>query len=251
MLLQQVLKIKTKNIVVSIPACHAMSEPEDQTKRAIKLTNSDRQILVDLIEPLRDIIMMSKKDAATLRKKDSAWEKITVGFNANPTVSGHRTSLQLRKAWGNMCQRAKDDAAEVKKARLKTGGGPPEPDMSTLSANVAGVMGEALYPLDNPHDGDASHHGVQVIKLSSDSSEDSKPIDGTPKLAKPKFFFGHKRSIAATNGKSQATEDILAMRCAEHKAKMAKLAWETAYWRQKFTAEFGEEAAKKQEDIDI
>ena len=51
-----VLKIKTKNIVISIPTCHAMSEHEDQRKGAIKLTNSYRQILVDLIEPLRDII---------------------------------------------------------------------------------------------------------------------------------------------------------------------------------------------------
>lgn len=234
--------------MVSIRAYRKMSTDEKQ-KKNIKLTSADRILLISLVDNHREIIKNAKKDAATIARKDKAWDDITVGFNANPTVSGHRTAAQLRKAWSNLCSRTKEEVAEAKKSRLKTGGGPPEADISIISANVAGVLGDSLFPLDNPHDGDAGHHGEQVIKISSEETEEIKPLQVTPSHSKGRFFFGQRRVMA--NRESEAAKDIVEMRRREHEATLEKIAWETAYWRQKFAAEFGEEkAAEKAEEFE-
>ena len=65
-----------------------------------------------------------------------------------------RTVDQLRKGWENICLRTKEDVGKNKQSRRQTGGGPAEPEMSSLSAPVAGVRGEALSPLENNFDGD-------------------------------------------------------------------------------------------------
>lgn len=114
------------------------------------------------------------------------------------------------------------------------------------SSSVAGALADTFNPLDNPFDGDAGHHGDDVIKLGSSSPDLVELDDETPKpnkCAATKFFISRrKRPITATkssSSSSEATDELLKMRREEHEAKMDLLAWKTAYWRRKYEAEFG------------
>lgn len=103
-------------------------------------------------------------------------------------------------------------------------------------------MGDVLNPLDNPYDDDAGHHGDQVIKLSSESQSDTKSdksIELTPIPTKQKFFLSRKKNQSTASTASTMTNEILEMRRKEHTAKMAKLEWETAYWRRRYECDFG------------
>jgi hypothetical protein len=218
----------------------------DPPKARKNFTESDRQLLLSLVTPSIEVLKDLKKDTATNKKKEAVWAQIVVSFNANPTISARRTIDQLRKAWENICRRTKEEVAKNKQSRRQTGGGPAGPEVSTMSSSVAGALADTFNPLDNPFDGDAGHHGDDVIKLGSSSPDLVELDDETPKpnkCAATKFFISRrKRPITATkssSSSSEATDELLKMRREEHEAKMDLLAWKTAYWRRKYEAEFG------------
>lgn len=134
-------------------------------------SESDREILANLVTPFVETIKDVKKDTVTLTKKEKAWKEITVGFNASPIITTPRTVDQLKKSWDNMCRRAKQEVAKTKMERRKTGGGPMGQGVTAVHAIVASTLADSLNPLDNPYDGDADHLGKEVIPLSPKDDE--------------------------------------------------------------------------------
>ncbi len=75
-----------------------MAAPIDPPKARKNFTETDRQLLLSLVTPSIEVLKDLKKDTATNKKKEAVWAQIVVSFNANPTVSAHRSIDQLRKA---------------------------------------------------------------------------------------------------------------------------------------------------------
>ncbi len=54
----------------------ATKRAEQQIRK--NFSESDRQLLVSLVEPFADILKEAKKDTATNKKKETAWEQIKI-----------------------------------------------------------------------------------------------------------------------------------------------------------------------------
>ncbi|CAI6357169.1 unnamed protein product [Macrosiphum euphorbiae] len=75
-------------------------------RRSKNVSDAEKDILLQLIQPRLNVIENIKTDGATNKMKFSVWEDITVSYNALQT-SGQRTSGQLKAMFDVMKRKTK------------------------------------------------------------------------------------------------------------------------------------------------
>lgn len=66
----------------------------------------EKTVLTALVEQHKGVVESKKRDGASNREKEKAWEVIAAKFAAHPSTQA-RTSRELRRCWENMKAKAK------------------------------------------------------------------------------------------------------------------------------------------------
>ncbi|XP_042149130.1 myb/SANT-like DNA-binding domain-containing protein 3 isoform X2 [Ixodes scapularis] len=124
-------------------------------KQSPRFTADEISILSGLVGKHKTIIECKKTDSVSSNLKNETWEKLCNEYNCLPGVSP-RDSNQLKKCWGNLKQKWKNERSDEKRKTHKTGGGPPPTPMSAISVLVGAVAGHMATRLDNDNDSDGA-----------------------------------------------------------------------------------------------
>ncbi|XP_066597116.1 uncharacterized protein [Prorops nasuta] len=89
----------------------------------IPFTIQEKELICDLVDRFKDILLNKATDGSSIKKKDEAWKNICAMFNNNEYST--RTPQQIKKCWENLIQRKRKQNTAQKAHRLKTGGGSP------------------------------------------------------------------------------------------------------------------------------
>ena len=108
--------------------------------RSKNFTDSEKNILLSLLENYKKILECKKTDSKSAADKSKAWQQLCTEFNSS-SVYIKRDVKQLQGAWKNLKARAKADAAYVRRERIKTGGGSP----TQLKAETEIVQSKFIY----------------------------------------------------------------------------------------------------------
>ncbi|KAG0425036.1 hypothetical protein HPB47_027780 [Ixodes persulcatus] len=124
-------------------------------KQSPRFTADEISILSGLVGKHKTIIECKKTDSVSSNLKNETWEKLCNEYNCLPGVSP-RDSNQLKKCWGNLKQKWKNERSDERRKTHKTGGGPPPTPMSAISVLVGAVAGHMATRLDNDNDSDGA-----------------------------------------------------------------------------------------------
>lgn len=89
-------------------------------KPAPRFTEDEKAILTGLVRKYQKILECKKTDVASLSAKAETWKRVCVEFNSNYGVRP-RDDKQLKKCWGNLKQKWKEEQSEEKRTLHKTG----------------------------------------------------------------------------------------------------------------------------------
>lgn len=130
-------------------------------KSAPRFTEEEKSILVGLVNKYKQILEYKKTDVASINKKAETWIELAKQFNSNHGVTS-RDPKQLKKCWGNMKQKWKEQRAEEKREVFKTGGGPSPPPMDSVSTLVGAVASHMATRIPNAYDSDGATYLAPV-----------------------------------------------------------------------------------------
>ena len=85
-----------------------------------------RIIILTYVKEFAHIIEDKRTGKRTLKEKDTAWEALTLKFNAEAGVT-KRTKTQLEACWKNLKNKHKAQDGTDRKERFRIGGGPVPP----------------------------------------------------------------------------------------------------------------------------
>ncbi|KAH7940688.1 hypothetical protein HPB49_003553 [Dermacentor silvarum] len=88
-------------------------------KPAPRFTPEEKSLLLSLVNNHKKVLECKKTDVASLSAKSAAWKKLAVEYNAQHGVTP-RDFKQLKKCWGNMKQKWKEENSEEKRKMHKT-----------------------------------------------------------------------------------------------------------------------------------
>nr|XP_054919005.1 myb/SANT-like DNA-binding domain-containing protein 3 [Dermacentor andersoni] len=136
-------------------ASEETTAPCGSRKPAPRFTSEEKSLLLSLVNNHKKVLECKKTDVASLSAKTAAWKKLAVEYNAQHGVTP-RDPKQLKKCWGNMKQKWKEENSEEKRKIHKTGGGPAAAGMTPLSALVGAVAGHMATRIPNEEDSDGA-----------------------------------------------------------------------------------------------
>ena len=99
------------------------------------------KIILTYVKEYAHIIEDKRTDKRTLKEKDTAWEALTLKFNAEAVVT-EWTKKQLGACWKNLKSKHKAQDATDRKELFRTGGGPAPPD--SLQDRIPQAVGNIL-----------------------------------------------------------------------------------------------------------
>ncbi|XP_077970663.1 myb/SANT-like DNA-binding domain-containing protein 3 isoform X1 [Styela clava] len=146
--------------------------------RSANFVNSEKQLLVQLISE-HPQLESKRTDKVSVVQKNLAWKQIEAKFNATGTLC-RRTEKNLKDAWKNIKNKAKQDNAQRKRHLRQTGGGPGVPT-DELSEKVEALIPRQINCLANNFDDDnqiESSLEEQTYTLVSVAEESSSFSDG-------------------------------------------------------------------------
>ncbi|XP_045497543.1 myb/SANT-like DNA-binding domain-containing protein 3 [Colias croceus] len=132
-------------------------------------TEYEKQLLIELVQPLITTLDCRKTDGVTVKKKHEAWEKLTVEFNSSRNITHPVTSKQLKKMWQNLKAKARD-AKTIANQSKKTGGGPQPPEIGALETQVLAVMPNVMPTIAVDIDSDMMYVEDHESEADDDSS---------------------------------------------------------------------------------
>lgn len=134
----------------------------DERKRKPRFSEREVDIMVERIYENADILFSRFSDTLTSKKKKIAWGSIVESVNATSFV--HRTTEEVKKKWEDLKRVVKRRAAEVRKDRSRTGGGPSSVEpLSSTEELVVSLLGEArIYGLADGVDCFTQQLGMEV-----------------------------------------------------------------------------------------
>ncbi|CAG4973896.1 unnamed protein product [Colias eurytheme] len=132
-------------------------------------TEYEKQLLIELVQPLVTTLDCRKTDGVTVKKKHTAWEKLTVEFNSSRNINHPVTSKQLKKMWQNLKSKARD-AKTIANQSKKTGGGPQPPQIGALESQVLAVMPNVMPTIAVDIDSDMMYVEDHETEADDDSS---------------------------------------------------------------------------------
>lgn len=89
-------------------------------KQSPRFTADEISILSGLVGKHKTIIECKKTDSVSSNLKNETWEKLCNEYNCLPGVSP-RDSNQLKKCWGNLKQKWKNERSDERRKTHKTG----------------------------------------------------------------------------------------------------------------------------------
>nr|XP_039250559.1 myb/SANT-like DNA-binding domain-containing protein 3 isoform X3 [Styela clava] len=146
--------------------------------RSANFVNSEKQLLVQIISE-HPQVESKRTDKVSVVQKNLAWKQIEAKFNATGTLC-RRTEKNLKDAWKNIKNKAKQDNAQRKRHLRQTGGGPGVPT-DELSEKVEALIPRQINCLANNFDDDnqiESSLEEQTYTLVSVAEESSSFSDG-------------------------------------------------------------------------
>ncbi|XP_075543979.1 uncharacterized protein LOC142578482 [Dermacentor variabilis] len=136
-------------------ASEESTAPCGSRKPAPRFTSEEKSLLLSLVNNHKKVLECKKTDVASLSARTAPWKKLAVEYNAQHGVTP-RDPKQLKKCWGNMKQKWKEENSEEKRKIHKTGGGPAAAGMTPLSALVGAVPGHMATRIPNEEDSDGA-----------------------------------------------------------------------------------------------
>ncbi|CAH0546160.1 unnamed protein product [Brassicogethes aeneus] len=94
--------------------------------RAPNFSPQERDCLLNLVHKYKHIVCNTKTDGASNDLKTKYWKKITEEFNASSPTAIFRETDSLHRFFLNTVQTTRKVAAEDKRMKYLTGGGPPK-----------------------------------------------------------------------------------------------------------------------------
>lgn len=89
-------------------------------KSAPRFTLDEKHILIGLVQKHKTVLECKKTDISSATLKAETWERLSTEYNCMPGVSP-RDSKQLKKCWGNLKQKWKEEESDQKRKIHKTG----------------------------------------------------------------------------------------------------------------------------------
>ena len=81
--------------------------------RTANFNSLEKRVLVQLVDPYKDIIDSKKNDATTVKEKENIWIHMTRLFNSKFPGQKPRESKNLQRLWKNIKSRAKAQNTEI------------------------------------------------------------------------------------------------------------------------------------------
>ncbi|KAH9372124.1 hypothetical protein HPB48_009327 [Haemaphysalis longicornis] len=86
---------------------------------APRFTPREKDLLIDLVDKHKHILECKKSDVYSAAHKNETWKKVADMYNAVHGVYP-RDAKQLKKGWGNIKQKWKEEKGEERRGRFKT-----------------------------------------------------------------------------------------------------------------------------------
>lgn len=125
-------------------------------KRGSNFSTFEKMLLTEVMEEFEAIIEDKRTDSSTLEKKEGNWVRLAERFNGSTGIKETRDRSQLKACWKNLKAKAKKDAAEERRGKFQTGGGPPPITTDPLSQKIIDMIPQQISPLPNPYDDDGA-----------------------------------------------------------------------------------------------
>lgn len=198
-------------------------------KRVSPMTNSDRNLLTELVKPFIEVIENKESGLRSVIAKKNAWKKIASQYNT--ASSSDRDEKQLKKAWDNAKMAAKKAKAEHRREMKRTGGGPvnAEARINDGDGEILSLLGDKIDSLINAYDDDADFND----EIHKDGEEFAQPKQSTSTQADASDREALRKPLTKS-------EVFMEYEKQEHEIRME-------YWRLKiqFLKEEHEEKMKK------
>ncbi|XP_074032551.1 uncharacterized protein [Leptinotarsa decemlineata] len=97
--------------------------------RAVNFTPREQNLLFSICLNYKNVIENKETNAVVNSEKNETWTKICQEFNSTSGDFNNRSVDQLKRCYENRRQNVRKRRAEVRQECLKTGGGPPPPDI--------------------------------------------------------------------------------------------------------------------------
>ena len=81
--------------------------------RTANFNSLEKRILVQLVEPYKDVVDSKKNDTTTVKEKENIWIHMTRLFNARFPGQKPRESKNLQRLWKNIKSKAKAQNTEI------------------------------------------------------------------------------------------------------------------------------------------
>ena len=81
--------------------------------RTANFNSLEKRVLVQLVEPYKDVIDSKKNDATTVKEKENIWIHMTRLFNSKFPGQKPRESKNLQRLWKNIKSRARNQNTEI------------------------------------------------------------------------------------------------------------------------------------------
>ncbi|XP_058975869.1 uncharacterized protein LOC101890110 [Musca domestica] len=121
-------------------------------KRAKHFLEEEEMLLVNLVEDHKHIIENKKSDSVAWKQKEAVWKKIEDDFAASMGL--RRPWKALRDKYEVIKRKSKIELAEQKLQTYRTGGGMVTCKVSTVSEEIASMLGDSATGLENTYDSD-------------------------------------------------------------------------------------------------
>ncbi|XP_031170293.1 myb/SANT-like DNA-binding domain-containing protein 3 [Sander lucioperca] len=174
--------------------------------------------LLKTIVSRHPVIEDKQHTSAVESKKRNAWKSICNEFNANEQTST-RTIQQLQVLWKNIKINLKKTAAEARRERFKTGGGPANKDTDQLDDLLTGIM-ENQQPLENIPDDDHLDSSDEGSHTHTTMGESQRDITEALQGNLPSTSSETRVAVSASTGhqnKRVTIHEKLAIEFHEHK----------------------------------
>ncbi|GBP89528.1 hypothetical protein EVAR_57011_1 [Eumeta japonica] len=124
-----------------------------QNPSRITFTETERQLVRELVAPVINLLDSKKTDATSSHRKQEAWKRLAKEYNASVLTHNKATPLQLKRLWANMKARARDFRMRERQQNF-TGGGPYVNVSDAESEQVLGVMPHIMTVIEVAQDSD-------------------------------------------------------------------------------------------------
>ncbi|XP_055839191.1 histone-lysine N-methyltransferase 2B-like [Episyrphus balteatus] len=163
-----------------------MAEKENQKrKRSANWTTSMKELLIEAVRPVADIIDSKMNDGKNLKLKTEAWEGIAASFRAS---GFYLQPKQIRDRWSRYKQEARTNISHYKRSQKETGGGKPPEEPAEADYEIAEISAIDFVEDIAEFDSDAiyaAEYNEREIPMSSPPPPPSPPASPSPPISPP------------------------------------------------------------------